>query len=159
MDGNINARERLEVGKSLDDYSGPGNAVNGANGSYLYFSSENAPSTAKGLTIKSFDGGGGGVIYLGLEVDMTGSAATGGGGSQSIAAVFMGGRVGIGTSNPNTGAALDVTSTTQGFLPPRLTTTQRNAIGTPPAGLMVYNTTTNKLNFYNGTAWEAVTST
>jgi hypothetical protein len=66
--------------------------------------------------------------------------------------------VGIGTSSPNSKALLDITSTTQGFLPPRMTTTERNAITSPPAGLMVYNTTTNKLNFYNGTAWEAVTS-
>ena len=55
-------------------------------------------------------------------------------------------------------AALQVNSTTQGFLPPRMTTAQRDAIATPPAGLMVYNSSTNKLNFYNGTAWEAVTS-
>jgi hypothetical protein len=64
----------------------------------------------------------------------------------------------IGSAVPNTKAALDVQSTTQGFLPPRMTTTQRNAITSVPAGLMVYNTTTNKLNFYNGSAWEAVTS-
>jgi hypothetical protein len=68
------------------------------------------------------------------------------------------GNVGIGTSTPNSKAMLDITSTTQGFLPPRMTTTQRDAITSPPAGLMVYNSTTNKLNFYNGTAWEAVTS-
>lgn len=67
------------------------------------------------------------------------------------------GNVGIGTT-ANAAAILDVSSTTKGFLPPRMTTTERNAIATPPAGLMVYNTTTNKLNFYNGTAWEAVTS-
>jgi hypothetical protein len=69
------------------------------------------------------------------------------------------GNVGVGTSSPNAAAVLDVSSTTQGFLPPRMTTAERNAIAAPvPAGLMVYNTTTNKLNFYNGTAWEAVTS-
>ena len=68
------------------------------------------------------------------------------------------GNVGIGTT-ANAAAILDVASTTKGLLPPRMTTTQRNAITAPiPAGLMVYNTTTNKLNFYNGTAWEAVTS-
>lgn len=69
------------------------------------------------------------------------------------------GNVGIGTASPNADAKLQIDSTTQGFLPPRMTTTQRNAIVAPvPAGLMIYNTTTNKLNFYNGTAWEAVTS-
>jgi len=55
-------------------------------------------------------------------------------------------------------AILESTSTTQGFLPPRMTTTQRDAIASPVAGLMAYNTSTNKLNFYNGSAWEQVTS-
>jgi len=67
-------------------------------------------------------------------------------------------RVGIGTTSPSASALLDVSSTTQGLLPPRMTGAQRDAISSPAAGLMVYNTTTNKLNFYNGTAWEAVTS-
>jgi len=68
--------------------------------------------------------------------------------------------VGIGTGNGaiNGSAILEIVSTSRGFLPPRMTTAQRNAIGSAAAGLMVYNTTTNKLNFYNGSAWEAVTS-
>jgi uncharacterized protein (TIGR02145 family) len=57
-------------------------------------------------------------------------------------------QVGIGTSTPN--AALDVTSTTNGFLPPRMTTTQRDAIASPAVGLVIFNTTTNCLNFYGG---------
>jgi hypothetical protein len=68
------------------------------------------------------------------------------------------GEFGIGTNSPSTKALVDMTSTTKGFLPPRMTTTQRDAITSPPAGLMVYNSSTNKLNFYNGSAWEAVTS-
>ena len=46
--------------------------------------------------------------------------------------------VGINTTTP--AAALDVTSTTSGFLPPRMTTTQMNAISSPVDGLMVYVT-------------------
>jgi hypothetical protein len=68
------------------------------------------------------------------------------------------GSVGMGTSTPSSKAKLEISSTTQGFLPPRMTTTQRDAITSVPAGLTIYNTTTNKLNFYNGSAWEAVTS-
>ena len=68
------------------------------------------------------------------------------------------GTVGFGTSTPSEKALLDLTSTTKGFLPPRMTTGQRDAITSVPAGLTIYNTTTNKLNFYNGSAWEAVTS-
>ena len=67
------------------------------------------------------------------------------------------GEVGIGTTSPSTKSVLDLTSTTKGFLPPRMTTAQRDAITSVPAGLMIYNTTTNKLNVYT-TAWEAVTS-
>lgn len=62
-------------------------------------------------------------------------------------------RLGIGTATPSASALLDLASTSQGLLPPRMTTTQRDAIATPAAGLVIYNTTTNKLNFYDGTAW------
>jgi hypothetical protein len=50
-------------------------------------------------------------------------------------------------------AGFEVQSTTKGFLPPRMTTTQKNAIATPASGLMVYDTDTNKLCCYNGTSW------
>jgi hypothetical protein len=65
------------------------------------------------------------------------------------------GNVGIG-GTANAAAILDAASTTKGFLPPRMTTAQRDAISTPPAGLVIYNTSTNVLNFYNGSAWGAV---
>jgi hypothetical protein len=50
-------------------------------------------------------------------------------------------------------AVLKIDSTTQGFLPPRMTTAQKNAIVSPVAGLVVYDTTLNLLQFYNGTIW------
>jgi hypothetical protein len=59
-------------------------------------------------------------------------------------------QVGIGTSTPNASAELDVSSTTKGFLPPRLTAAQRDAITSPAVGLVIFNTSTNCLNFYNG---------
>ena len=65
-------------------------------------------------------------------------------------------QVGIGTPTPNAKAALDITSTTQGLLPPRMDLTARNAITSPPAGLTIYNTTTSSLEFYKGTAWQTV---
>jgi hypothetical protein len=64
----------------------------------------------------------------------------------------------VGTSTDVPSAIFSIASTTRGFLPPRMTTTQRNAISAPAEGLMIYNSTTKKLNFYNGTGWEAVTS-
>ena len=48
--------------------------------------------------------------------------------------------VSIGAAGPNASAVLDVVSTTKGFLFPRMSETQRNAIGTPATGLMVYQT-------------------
>jgi hypothetical protein len=63
-------------------------------------------------------------------------------------------QVGIGTINPASSAELDVTSTTKGFLPPRMTATQRAAISLPAAGLMVYQSDgTSGLYYYTGSAW------
>ena len=62
-------------------------------------------------------------------------------------------QVGIGTATPDASAKLDVSSTTQGFLPPRMTTTQRDAIAGPATGLTIYNTTIKAFQVYNGTAW------
>lgn len=64
------------------------------------------------------------------------------------------GRMGIGTSSPNSSSALDLTSTSRGFLPPRMTDSQMKAISSPPAGLMVYNTTFSSVFWYNGTSWD-----
>ena len=63
----------------------------------------------------------------------------------------------IGILAPNVTAIIDITSTTKGMLYPRMTTTQRNAIGSPATGLSVYNTTNNDPNFFNGSAWRRIT--
>ena len=62
--------------------------------------------------------------------------------------------VGIGTDSPL--AKLDITSTIDGVLLPRMTTVQVNAISSPENGLTVYNTTLNTLCFYNGSSWQKV---
>lgn len=67
------------------------------------------------------------------------------------------GSVGIGANTSiNASAIVDITSTTKGFLPPRMTTTQRDAIASPAIGLVIYNTTTLAPNVYNGTSWGAM---
>jgi len=63
------------------------------------------------------------------------------------------GRVGIGFSTPDASAQLDVASTERGFLPPRMSTTQRNAIASPATGLIIYNLTANEPQFWNGSNW------
>ena len=62
-------------------------------------------------------------------------------------------RVGINSPTPNSSAILDVVSTDKGFLPPRMTTTQKNAIASPATGLQIYDTTLNRPCFYDGTTW------
>jgi hypothetical protein len=57
------------------------------------------------------------------------------------------------SSNYSPSAILQAASTTRGFLPPRMTNAQMVAIATPASGLMVYDTTNNKLNVYDGTNW------
>jgi len=62
------------------------------------------------------------------------------------------------TSDPAASAILEAQSTTKGFLMPRMTNTQRDAISSPATGLMIYNTTTGSLESYNGTRWQRETA-
>jgi hypothetical protein len=57
------------------------------------------------------------------------------------------------TATPQASAVLQADSTTQGFLPPRMTTAQKNLIATPATGLQVHDTDLNRPCFYNGSAW------
>jgi hypothetical protein len=75
-----------------------------------------------------------------------------GGGLTERMRITAAGNIGMATLTPDASAQLDITSTTRGFLPPRMTTTQRDAISSPAAGLVIYNTTTSKLQVYT-TAW------
>jgi hypothetical protein len=101
----------------------------------------------------------GGAATVGTTLGVGGTATIGGAATVGGAAT-IGGTVGIGTTTPAASAMLDVTSTTSGFLPPRLTLMQRDAIASPAAGLTVYNTSTNKLNTWSGTSWtETLTTT
>jgi hypothetical protein len=59
-------------------------------------------------------------------------------------------------AEPHPSAMLDVSSTSKGLLLPRTTNPATN-IATPAAGLMIYNTTTNTPNYYNGSSWQSVT--
>lgn len=69
------------------------------------------------------------------------------------------GSVTVGDSTaPNTKAVLDLKSVTKGVLFPRMTTAQRNAIASPPEGLVVYDTSINAIFQYDGSAWRQVAS-
>jgi hypothetical protein len=63
-------------------------------------------------------------------------------------------QVGINTTTPHVSSMLDVTSTTKGLLTPRMTFAQRNLIGTPATGLLIFQTdNTPGFYYYNGAAW------
>jgi uncharacterized protein (TIGR02145 family) len=66
-------------------------------------------------------------------------------------------QVGIGTTTPHTSALLDISSTTKGFLPPRMTTAQMNAITSPATGLLVVCTDCSPKGIYtyNGASWRS----
>jgi hypothetical protein len=66
---------------------------------------------------------------------------------------YLAGNLLIGTTTDVASSILTLASTTKGFLPPRMTTTQKNAIASPATGLMVYDTTLNLISVYNGTIW------
>lgn len=61
--------------------------------------------------------------------------------------------VGLGTVTPDSSAAFDISSTAGGFLAPRMTTTQRDAIASPATSLLIFNTTTSFFEFWNGSSW------
>ncbi|MBK8683871.1 MAG: hypothetical protein IPN26_02185 [Bacteroidetes bacterium] len=61
--------------------------------------------------------------------------------------------IGIGTNAPDASAKLDISSTTQGLLIPRMTTTQRNAIPMPALGLQIFNLDDQCTDIYDGSNW------
>ncbi len=66
---------------------------------------------------------------------------------------FMFGQVSVGTTTPDPSAILELQSNSKGFLLPRLTTTERDAIVSPAEGLMVFNSTLKCIQLYDGLSW------
>ena len=90
-------------------------------------------------------------LFIGSRANNTGISVTNSTTQENGTQTFFGSAV----SYPS--AIVGINSTTRGFLPPRMTTVQRNAIVTPAAGLMVYDTDANKLYLFT-TLWEQITS-
>ena len=62
-------------------------------------------------------------------------------------------------SSPDSSAMLEVKSTSKGFLPPRMTTAERDAINSPVEGLTIYNTSFKTLEVFNGVLWSSPIAT
>jgi hypothetical protein len=98
-----------------------------------------------------------GNVHIGTFVSDSGEKLQVTGTAKVTGAATFSSSVQAGGGTISAGAILQANSTTKGFLPPRMTSTERNAIGTLVAGLMVYDTTLNKLYVYTN-AWEQITS-
>ncbi|MFM8487648.1 MAG: hypothetical protein ACKOCH_15070, partial [Bacteroidota bacterium] len=68
-----------------------------------------------------------------------------------MAPLWLSGQIVVGGTTPDPSAVLDIRSTEKGVLLPRLTTVQRDAVGSPATGLTIFNTTTNCLETNLGT--------
>jgi hypothetical protein len=83
---------------------------------------------------------------------VAGYVAVNTGGSEKMR-VTISGNVGIGTSTPDASAILDLTSTTKGFLLPRMNDAEMNTISSPSEGLMIWETDSKSVSVYDGGSW------
>jgi len=132
----VNARENLRVHH------------NSVSSRYVDLGWGSLVANDTGTELSLYGGGYSSAIFLNGSTKGTASGATG---IQSTG-VLIAASVSQNSFNPEDSAQLQVDSTTKGFLPPRMTTTQVEAIE-PTAGLVIYDTTTNKLQCYDGSSW------
>jgi hypothetical protein len=66
------------------------------------------------------------------------------------------GRIGIGTHTPHASAILALESNSKGFMPPGLTSVQRDAITTPAPGLFIFNSDINLYQIYTAAGWQSL---
>jgi len=140
--GNSNPQNRLQVSGNLHM---DGNAI------YLRANPANYTQLIKwnGSTDRMDIGG-----YSGLTLGYTDGAAPNV--VTSVVSITSQAQVGIGTAAPTASAALEVASTNKGVLLPRMTTSQRDAIGAPAEGLQLFNTTTRCLEMFGNGYWQSV---
>jgi hypothetical protein len=157
-----------------------GNFSLGTGGASPTYGAFNWISSLNTFTFRNASGDRG--VQIGTNVTLAGGGGTAGGVISGVAGTGVGGlvlngstpadltsskdlvitnagNIGIGTATPNTNSILDLTSTSKGFLPPRMTNVQITGITSPPEGLTIYSTDAKTLVFYNGTSWQKVTTT
>jgi hypothetical protein len=147
---NTTYTSKMRIGSNYDGaYFTQNNRFNGS-----AWIADRADRPAVGIVLNSFNTNSGDIQFSTSTTN--GGAAFG----SSVTAILKGnGALGLGIITPDASAIIDITSTTRGALIPRMTTTQRNAIASPANGLQVYDTSINKMCFYNGTSWQQVTTT
>ena len=113
----------------------------GSNLICLQLDSSNTTGNQKGANIEL---SGASTINTGISIASSGA-------TRNFALTTTLGNSGFGTATPDDSAMIEMSSTTQGFLPPRMTTVEMNAIASPAKGLMIYDTTTDEWKGNNGT--------
>lgn len=122
--------------------------------------------TTELIGLKTISTSGGLALQTGLHSDLSGVntvnralylSATNA--TTNYALIVAAGQSVFGATTATTASALvEFTSTTKGLVLPRLTTVQMNAIATPVAGMIIYNTTQTEFYYYNGATWQSVDS-
>ena len=159
LEGNETGTYNTAIGQSASSFIANGQTPNTTSDYSVYLGSNTKASAddAQNEVVIGYNaiGGGTNTVRLGntsVTKVITSGAITVGAGSSSISGGLI---VGAATSS-NTSAVLEVSSTTQGFLPPRMSGSQRDAISSKVAGLVVWcsNCGSNgELQVYNGTTW------
>jgi len=135
--GNLAGSYNVFVGESAGNQNS-----NGLGNTYLGYRAGAGSSGTYNVFIGSAAGAGVTGNYQ-LRISSTGNTPL-------IYGDFATKKVGINTTTPQ--GALDVSSTTGGFIVPRMNVNERNAL-TPVNGMIIYNTSTNQFNFYENGLW------
>ena len=156
---------QLKVGNTITDIGSFGCGRDGAdNSGFLSFSPFFNGTQFERMRITSIGNLGVGTSAPSARLHVVGSNTTTGtamliqssGGASNLFAVQNNGQISINTATPNTSSIFQIDSTTLGFLPPRMSTTQKTGIASPAQGLVVYDTTMQALSAYNGSNWATV---
>jgi hypothetical protein len=145
---NTTGQNNIGVGRNAGRFAGSGTTPMTSVNNSIYLGFQTRGLNATGSTNE---------VVIGYDVVGLGSNTTVLGNASTTFGRWYGSLL-LGTTTNAASSILTMESTTQGFLPPRMTTTQKNAIASPATGLVVYDNTLNKLSVFTGLVWETVTS-
>jgi hypothetical protein len=132
----------IDLGTNSSGYANAAYSITDADDGYLYNIGNNLViGTGPSSTTKAIKFFTGGTLNTNEALRITGS-----------------GKIGIGTTAPNASSIVDISSTTEGFLVPRMTSAERASIATPATGLLVYQTNGSSGFYYAQGGWTAISS-